>query len=566
VAFRDWNFARNFEADMNSYLEPFETSKNTDSPKSSFWKRLLWRGRKAAEEDTAELESLTLNSSGADDTRSAAAPGDTLDEGQVRSKNPTRDHHWTRVHSHFALMGGFVFDVDKLEPFTRLRIDKGRKVLHPAGLRMLAQNAPDLIPDISREFIIDKSKADVFAKVIACLQAISFTAIVVGRLATNHRISLLELNVSLHAICCLLLYVAWWHKPLDIVQPFVLDVSDERTTRFFLWLLSMGHALKCDVMGPDGEIKEGVVLWNFYFQKRHQIVEMRPDGTNTLENSTTLESSRVQAVQVMGQGEPTEAVMTKLDMWQTIYGFQFNLVRPKHARDWTRWTAMKEAAHVYLSDRDLKWMKSIFQQRPLDVPPFQAYGSNNIPPEDRRMFTKNTWLPVKSDRALKSSRSSPFDVGSSSKVLRYLTGLDLSTSDIIFTAGICAAAALYGCIHLLAWNGPFATMREQWMWRIACLIIATPVIAGLILIVIEQSERILRTVLTYIKANSYVTRRLNDYLIYHPAVILFATYSLVYVAARAYVIVECFINLARLPPEVYKEPAWSRYVPLFGRA
>lgn len=36
---------------------------------------------------------------------------------------------------------------------------------------------------------------------------------------------------------------------------------------------------------------------------------------------------------------------------------------------------------------------------------------------------------------------------------------------------------------------------------------------------------------------------------------------ILYVVARVYLVVECFINLAHLPPSAYQLPQWSRYVP-----
>lgn len=38
---------------------------------------------------------------------------------------------------------------------------------------------------------------------------------------------------------------------------------------------------------------------------------------------------------------------------------------------------------------------------------------------------------------------------------------------------------------------------------------------------------------------------------------------LAYPVARVYLIVECFINLAHLPPAVYHQPYWSQFIPHF---
>jgi hypothetical protein len=41
-------------------------------------------------------------------------------------------------------------------------------------------------------------------------------------------------------------------------------------------------------------------------------------------------------------------------------------------------------------------------------------------------------------------------------------------------------------------------------------------------------------------------------------------FSLLYAAARVYLVVECFINLAHLPEAAYQQPRWSQYIAHVG--
>jgi hypothetical protein len=41
-------------------------------------------------------------------------------------------------------------------------------------------------------------------------------------------------------------------------------------------------------------------------------------------------------------------------------------------------------------------------------------------------------------------------------------------------------------------------------------------------------------------------------------------YGMAYIGGRVYLMVECFMNLAHLPSEVYKQPERSQYIPHFG--
>jgi hypothetical protein len=133
-------------------------------------------------------------------------------------------------------MGGFVFDTSKLDPGF-LKHGQVRATLTPVALRVIAKVAPSYLPDISEETIRDKSKANSFAKFLVCVQTCWFIAQTAGRLATRLPISLLEMNTLLHAVCCLLIYMAWWHKPLDIEEPSLIDASDHYIQQILAWMI-----------------------------------------------------------------------------------------------------------------------------------------------------------------------------------------------------------------------------------------------------------------------------------------------------------------------------------------
>jgi hypothetical protein len=83
---------------------------------------------------------------------------------------------WTRIHGHYALMGGFAFETRRLSsnifPRDRKSGDRTRLTLTPHALEIIADYDPDLIPDVSKAEIQDKSKADGLAKTIVCIQAL----------------------------------------------------------------------------------------------------------------------------------------------------------------------------------------------------------------------------------------------------------------------------------------------------------------------------------------------------------------------------------------------------------
>ncbi|EIM79895.1 uncharacterized protein STEHIDRAFT_21373, partial [Stereum hirsutum FP-91666 SS1] len=138
----------------------------------------------------------------------------------VRRLNRQVDTQWTITHSYFACMGGFVFDTTDEEPFlprsaTRIR-------LQPDGVVFLRKHAPEIIPTLSREEILDKSKADGLSKALACLQTGWFCTQIIARAIQNLPISLLELTTLAHAFCMIAVYLLWWDKPFEVQEPVII--------------------------------------------------------------------------------------------------------------------------------------------------------------------------------------------------------------------------------------------------------------------------------------------------------------------------------------------------------
>jgi len=125
--------------------------------------------------------------------------------------------------------------------------------------------------------------------------------------------------------------------------------------------------------------------------------------------------------------------------------------------------------------------------------------------------------------------------------------------DVVLGFSLMLAGAIYGGVHLFAWNGPFHTEKEQWMWRISCIIIAIPPIFVPLLYSFATAVDKFTTYRSWAEWFGLAT-----------AAVIAVTFMLIYSATRVYLVVECFISLSHLPLEVYKEPAWSRYIPHFS--
>ncbi|KAF2824835.1 hypothetical protein CC86DRAFT_47574 [Ophiobolus disseminans] len=86
-------------------------------------------------------------------------------EGPIKTIYP-----WTDAHSLYAAMGGFVIDTKGRQSY----LPKGmtRATIGMAGIKFIAQYAPELLATIPESEIQDKSKANVFIKDVACSQAL----------------------------------------------------------------------------------------------------------------------------------------------------------------------------------------------------------------------------------------------------------------------------------------------------------------------------------------------------------------------------------------------------------
>ena len=565
IAFRQWLFARNFERQMN--------------------------------------DRLNLNKSGASD----------LEQTATTEKKDERENPWTRTHSHFALMGGFAFDTHKSRinylPYRRTRL-----TLTPHALRKLAEYEPDLIPDISKEDIDDKSKADWFAKSLACIQACWFIVQFVGRLAGSLPISLLEMNTFLHALCCLIIYMAWWDKPLGIDEPELIKADEGRAQKVCAWMVmnsSVGQ-LKPVNPAPVSDCPWACLV--------HDEDITRKDSNNTnkrfqaslaaanANNKIRHREDEVQFDQVASQQDPSSdsyQPCAKLYLGQKLFGFRLVYTRSSDIDpdactnlnlgelECLRLAAELRAESSATHDWQCDWSAEMDCRQGM----LKTHVSLDSSLEDQTLgtFTGSTWISRR-----------------------------LSNAEIVYGMLLLFAGSIYGLVHLLAWNGPFATTTERVMWRISCFIIASPFVLGLmtasvfggfyLLYLLTSSEDIPKTdsndpawiigwvgaMIFYVPLDackSFFTEKLkvqdwrlvrmvssvlrrssrekslekveekkssSSGLLLGLLFILGASACLVYVAARVFLLVECFINLAHLPPAVYVEPEWSQYLPHFG--
>ncbi len=122
--------------------------------------------------------------------------------------------------------------------------------------------------------------------------------------------------------------------------------------------------------------------------------------------------------------------------------------------------------------------------------------------------------------------------------------------EIPIVLGFIAAAIIYGGLHALAWFAHFDSYTEQLLWRISACV----VMGGLLPIfaLTKSAAPIIR-----LESSS----KLLTKCVYLSLLLAFYMLVSVYALARAYLVVECFIDLSHLPAGVYDVPNWAAYFP-----
>ena len=116
---------------------------------------------------------------------------------------------WTMSHAFYAESGGFV-----LETMDGLRFPVTARQIH-----YLVEHRFISVPSISSQEILDKSKADRFAKTLALAQSGWFAIQISARGIQHLAVTLLELSTICLMTCTGAALFFWFHKPLDVRTP-----------------------------------------------------------------------------------------------------------------------------------------------------------------------------------------------------------------------------------------------------------------------------------------------------------------------------------------------------------
>ena len=131
---------------------------------------------------------------------------------------------WTRVHSQFANMGGFVIRAGVSMEGQSRAVPRSR-LYHLTASDIVVLRGDDSLeqlPSISEEEINDKSKSDGLVRAIAIVQIAWMALQIIARASRRLAISQLEISVLAFTSCAVVIYGLNWERPKGVQVPYTL--------------------------------------------------------------------------------------------------------------------------------------------------------------------------------------------------------------------------------------------------------------------------------------------------------------------------------------------------------
>ncbi|KAL9634475.1 MAG: hypothetical protein Q9164_004067 [Protoblastenia rupestris] len=423
----------------------------------------------------------------------------------VRSKHP---QSWTIVHGFYAGMGGFAFDFefDRPSDLAHCLPDLRRLTLTARGVSLLAKCG--CLPNVSKEEIEDKSKADHLAKTLICVQAAWLLVQVFGRVAQKLPVTLLEVNTLAHVMCTFIIYLLWWNKPSMIYEPTHLKGDWVPAMCAYMYMSSQISIWERDrpTMRRRAWLDSELSALVYVLQTPEAPQSTPPNDMNDLPFRSLGELRPRQIVSDTPTSNGTNLLISKAS----------EKVKVATVSDIKRWQLATRAIEQY----------------PAIASRLKDSGE-----------TPQVFEPFTEELVTEHSTNWPTE-----DLLRGTGGLEMGM--VLW----CASMA-FGAIHLSAWNEDFPSSIEAWLWHSSALWIAS---SGLLWLSINLIARLCPSINAF--WDRCVALRAH-WLCYLILGIACSICGLTYAAARLFLVIEAFVSIRALPPAAYDTPDWTEIFP-----
>ncbi|RTE84277.1 hypothetical protein BHE90_001105 [Fusarium euwallaceae] len=371
---------------------------------------------------------------------------------------------------------------------------------------------------IPRAKITDKSKADTFQKILVLIQVSWMIMQCIARWINKLPLTLLEIHTMVHVVCAMILYGFWFKKPLNVQDPEVIrpdvegfegEIALLLQRQFYTTISASLSLLDPNQLFPDN-CDEPLRFVGPGIGVKLSTGDVLPIG---------LALYAVPEAQDEDSPENPLAVQPKDDpSFETTKEF------------YNRWKAILSTFGHKRDDGIMKCADFI-----------DAASRND---DDEDIFK---W----------KLRSMPFSEGKRNLDIDFTTFRGMSAKELndeldeFFSwygtlLGLAVfLSALYGGIHLSAWNWVFPTSWEGLVWKVACFLIAAVLP--------------LYHIFNRLRVNLFA---LHDGMETAMHVVLSSTLG-IYMLARIYIIFEAFASLRHVPIGVYMAPVWVQMFPHF---
>ncbi|KAK3681005.1 hypothetical protein B0T22DRAFT_495010 [Podospora appendiculata] len=414
------------------------------------------------------------------------------------------------------------------------------------------------------EHIEDRSKANTIQKALVLTQVGWMALQCIVKKAQGFPISLLEIHTFFHVVCAVALYTLWVEKPLDIREPEIITV----TAAFEDVLALMVQEQYCILQNASAVLFPPRTAENeshvFAAKLSDKMVTMRLDQ----EQNPVPVIWKDQA-SVLGDGEVLPCGFGYLR--------QLSDEELKKYKNWNGYHIRLEASDILRAERAVKHIQvldgpiihHVNTGRPYGTEGHEIFGNLYIYPggKYRTAFSSGGHFTHHAD---KSHVHFMYDVALRShesylhRVTQFCTDLVATFAFASYLHFIVVALlpALYGGIHLSAWNSVFPSHIESILWKASGLIIVVTIPMLWIALLVT----LLPTNVILLAADMYAGSQNEKVEIYFGIVIaviqLYVFLSMVvYVCARAFIIVVAFLSTRCMPYGVYYIPSWLQIFP-----
>ena len=451
--------------------------------------------------------------------------------------------------------------------------------------------------------ILDRSKSDLLAKSLVCLQAGYMIVQCVSRLANKLPLTFLEINTLGHVICAIVMYSFWFNKPQAIRQSLPLDAELARNLSPYAWAkayslsspnpweywaffsgdlfdlysrvwkqrerLGQPHLIVSQMGSSKVHIDDSLSL--SVDQANSRVTTLDTEQRRSKEGSLDtfrLKDPSISSAPSIYHRDPTREEVASFTETDAVLVVEYSKLTATEASEfflrtefWGAFCAIYCVSGLTDMNRDPGARKLCTMIYGCDLPTLELFVPllirAEIEPLDYRVYWVEEEIP------------------------NWPRGRGLLEGHTVLPPlAISLTTALYGGLHAAAWNSYFPTSAEMWLWRVCSAMIAGSGIYVAFAMAMNEifyhldfySVRYRRGLnavpaflldcfrieVEYWSGNiqvdtSRTCRNIRMAIIY--------TLGTLCVFSRLFLVVESFVSLRKVPVAVYQTPDWTQWIP-----